>query len=159
MASGDTISGQIRVSKLTTLGDLITVAGNFGSAEVDHKADPENAVYINPNPKYNLPVGASSYGAPQAIFGAGEKIRVQHKSSNLAEDVKYDADEIFVGTIVEDLNTGMTRSSQLTAQDTEIESDPTSSTSEYVTIFEYTVPDRQRIFISGAFNVAATENA
>ena len=159
MAAGNTITGQIRVSKLTTLGDLITVAGNFGSAEVDHKADPENAVYINPNPKYNLPVGARSYGAPQAIFGPGEKIRVQHKSASLAEAVDYDADEFFIGTIVEDLNTGMTRSAQLTVQDTEVSANPTSSTSEYVTVFEYTVPDRQRVFISGAFNVAAVENA
>ena len=80
MAAKDTISGQIRVSKLTSLGDLITVAGNFGSAEVDHKADPENAVYINPNPKYNLPVGARSDGAPHASFSPGATIAAKSGS-------------------------------------------------------------------------------
>jgi len=159
MAAGDTISGQIRVIRETTLGNKIVVAGNFGHTEVDHKADPQNALYINPNPKSRIPLGARSVKSSIGMFHAGEKIIVQHKSASLAEAIDYDADEFFVGMIEKDLNTGNLRERQLTVVDTGLTANPTSSTSLWVDIFNYTIPDRRLLALAGQFNVAAVEVA
>jgi len=159
MAAGATISGQVRVIRESTLGKRVPVAGNFGSFEVDHKADPENSLYINPNPKGRLPLGAREVKAPGAIFEAGEVLELQHLSAALAEAADFDADEIFIGGIEEDLNTGDLRARTLTAVDTGLAADPTTSTTVWTTFFKYTVPDRRRFYLAGAFNVACVETA
>jgi len=159
MAAGDTIAGSIRVVKEKTLGDRVVVAGRFGASEVDHKDDPENSLYINPNPAVRLPIGARAVKAPLAVFNPGEILEIQHLSSSLQEPADYDADEFFIGIIEEDLNTGELRERQLTVADTELTANPTTSTTSWVTIFKYTVPDRRRIYLAGAFNVAAVEVA
>ena len=159
MAAGDTIAGQVRVVKETAQGHRDIVCGPYGSAEVDHKADPENALYINPNPKSRLPIGASSDVAKRAVFKAGEILDVQHLASALAEAANYDADEIFIKCIVEDLNNADPRPRQLTAQDTTLAADPTTSTTVWTSFFKYTVPDRTVLYLAGAFKVACVETA
>jgi len=159
MAVGDTIAGQIRVVKETAQGHRDIVCGPYGASEVDHKADPENSKYINPNPKSRLPIGASSDRAKRAVFEAGEVLDIQHKASALAEAATYNADEFFIGCIQEDLNRNDPRPRQLTAPDTTLAADPTTSITVWTSIFKFTVPDRTRLYLAGAFNVAAVETA
>jgi len=160
MGAGDTVAGQIRIMRLTTLGHTIRVAGPIGQSLVDHKADPENSIYFNPPKGMRLPVGASSMRTgKKGMWYPGEKLQVQHKASALAEAVVYNADEFFIGVAEEDLNTKDPAPRTLTAPDTDLGANPTTSTTAWVTIFEYTCPDRRRFCLAGAFNVAATEAA
>jgi len=159
MAIGDTVSGQIRVVRETVVGERDIVLGPLGSTEIDHKADPENSMYVNPKKGDRLPVGARSIRAKKAIFEAGEIIDVQHLSASLAELVTYNADEFFIGCGQEDMNRKSPRPRQLTVQDTTLTADPTSSITVWTSIFKYTIPDRQRFILTGPFNVAAVETA
>lgn len=154
MAAGDTIAGSIRIVRELTLGSRVVVAGNFGASEVDHKADPENTLYINPNPRVRLPLGSRAVLAPRAIFEAGEVLDIQHLSSTLEVAGNYAADEFFIGGVEEDLNTRMMRERQLSAPDSTLDANPTTSTTVWMSIFKYTVPDRRRFYLAGAFNVA-----
>ena len=159
MAVGDTIAGQIRIVRVKTLGSRPLVAGPYASFECDHKADPENALYINPNPKSRLPIGAKDAKAPKAVFESGEVMEVQHLSSSLEEAGVYNADEFYVSGIEVDLNTNEKRTRTLTAVDTGLAANPTTSTTVWTVIFKYTVPDRRRFILAGSFMVAITEAA
>ena len=159
MAVGDTIPGQIRIVKEETIGHRVVIAGSFGASEIDHKADPENSMYINPDPKIRLPIGARAVRCKGGVFSPGEVIDVQHLASALEEAATYNADEFFIGCLEEDLNTGRAHQRQLTAIDTTLVADATTSTTVWTSIFKYTVPDRRRIVLAGPFNVAAVETA
>ena len=155
MAAGDTVAGQIRVVRETVVGERDIVLGPYGSAQVDHKADQENSMYVNPKKGDRLPVGAWSVKSKKAIFEAGETIDVQHLSSTDEVAVLYTADEIFIGCGQEDLNRKIPRPRMLTVADTTLEANATTSTTVWISIYKYTVPDRQRFIFTGPFNVAA----
>lgn len=161
MAAGDTIAGKIRMVREKATGDRLVVLGNLSTNVVDHKADPENALYVNPVPGVSdAPFGAGrSISAPGAVFNDSETMEIQHKSSSLEEAADYDADEVFISILEQDLNTGEVIPSELNASDTTLSANPTTSTSSWVTFFEYTVPSRKRVFVSGQFNIAPVENA
>lgn len=158
MAAGDTISGQIRVRRIKTLGDEEVVAGPFPHSLIDHKDAHEKGIYINV-PMRALPIGASPVYTKKGVFYAGETLQVQHLSASLEEAADYDADEIFISLIEVDKNTGDKLPRMLTVNDTDLSADATTSTSSWVTIFEDVVPDRRIWYLAGSFNVAAVETA
>jgi len=158
VAAGDTISGNLRFARQKANGSVEVVAGPFSSWEMDHKGDPSNSPWFNV-PRDYAPQGANLKYAKDAVWKSGEIILVQHKSASLAEAADYDADEVFIGVLQEDLNRDERIPRTLTVADTELTSDPTTSTSDWVTVFKYTVPDRTKIALFGMSNVAVVEAA
>lgn len=159
MAAGATISGQLRVAKVNQLGDTLVVAGPLASVELDQDTFNQK-VFINAEPGVDLPFGgANARQAPEAVWQPGEQILVQHKSAALAEAVDHDADEFLISIMERDLNTGIAQGRTLTVADQELTADPTSSTSAWVTVFKFTVPDRLRVMLRGHQKVAAVEAA
>jgi len=161
MAAGDTINGQIRLEKEKPSGSRLIPFGPVSANLVDQRNDVKNQLYVNPPKAFNSPPpGAGNRAmAPGLVFQPGEVIRVQHKSANLEEAADYDADEFELSVVELDLNTGERVPRTLTVADTEISANPTTSTSEFVDIYQATVPDRRRWYIAGSLNVAAVEVA
>jgi len=159
MGAGDTIAGQIRVVRQTGIGHRRVVAGSFPSAQVDHLADLENSIYINPPKGGQLPMGMMPKRAPKAIFHAGEKLHLEHLSSSLEEAATVTLSEIQIDVIQQDLNTKDVIEKTLTVVDTDLSGDVTSSTTVWTTFFTYTVPDRTKIALSGSFNATLLEKA
>ena len=102
MAAGDTISGQIRVVRQSSIGHRRVVAGAFPTAQVDHLADLENSIYVNPPKGMPLPMGMMPKRAGKAIFSSGEIMSLEHKSASLAELATTTLSEIQVDVIEED---------------------------------------------------------
>lgn len=160
MAVGDTITGNIRYVREETSGNRRVIFGPISSAELDHKADPQYSIYVNPSPRAPMPTG---HGVPKiagdAVLWQNEVLEVQHLSSSLEEAIDYDADEIYISIVEIDLQRGTKTPKTLTAADTELSTDPTSSTSSWVTFFKATVPSGKKWIIAGIQNVAAVEVA
>jgi len=158
MAAGSTISGQIRFARQKVNGDIEVIAGPFSSQELDHKADPQYSVWFN-TPRERTPVGANVKTAKNAELKAGEILLLQHKAAALAEAADYDADEIFISILKKDINRNDIIPTTLTVADTGLSGDATTSTTAWVTGFQYTVPDRVSIALYGQCNVAVVETA
>lgn len=159
MGAGDTINGELRFEREKPSGTKLIPYGPVGTSLLDNRGDVENQMYINPSRAWNRPppgAGNRSF-APGLVFFPGEEVRVQHKSANLEEAADYDADEFEVSIIDLDLNTGEASPKSLTVANTELSSNPTTSTSDWVTIYKVTVPDRHRYYVAGAVNLAAVE--
>jgi len=160
MAAGDTITGMLRYVREQANGTKAVIAGNFSSQELDHKSDPANSVYLNPRPRAPMPVGTGiPKMAPNGYLLQNEVLEVQHLSANLEEAIDYDADEFFISVVEIDTQWGTAVNKTLTVADTELTSDPTSSTSEWTAIFKATVPSGKKWILAGIQNVAATEVA
>lgn len=169
MAAGDTISGQVRYIRENQAGDRYVVAGPFASVEMDQDTFNQkkflNLGLLAQAQGASGATGASPFGAansspaPEGIFHPGEKLIIQHKSASLAEAIDYDADEYLVSVLERDLNTDIVQQRTLTVADTDLSANPTSSTSEWVTFFEDTVPDRRRWALAGHQKAAAVEVA
>lgn len=165
MAAGDTITGSVRVVKEDTEGNRNVVFGDVSQAAVDGKngsLSPSEKLYINTmhSRRVKAPLQAKEYSAPGAQFLPGEKIIVQHISSSLEEASDSDATDAFgIDVLKQDRNTGRIYPQTLSEADNEVTSNPSTSTSEYVDIFEETVPDRQEFRLAGEFTAGAYENA
>lgn len=168
MAAGDTIAGQIRYIRSSEHGEEILV-NPLSSFQLDRKAEPEKALFFNKSDPKVLQLIQPHLDSPgitprMSELHAGETLKVEHKSAALAEAVDYDADEVFINVVQVDHNYGRgdprrAQVRQLSANDTELSANPTSSTSGWVTFFEATVPNRKTWFLGGPQMVAAVENA
>lgn len=163
MAQGDTIPGEIRILREDTEGNRNVVFGPRSQSEVDDNADlsPEEQIYLNTgiSDRVTAPNGAKKYTVPDADFQAGEKLIIQHKASSLSEASDSDFDGWFIDTLTRDMNRGRIYPQTLTAGDNEITGDPSTSTSDYVDVFEETVPDRQEYRLAGSLIATVVENA
>ena len=160
MAAGATISGQLRVMRELANGELEIVIGAMSHLDYDWKATPQYAPMVNVPPN-RVPSGTMLINTRgDGAFKAGEKIVVQHLSASLAEAADVDGDdEWFIGIIEKDLNRGGINPKTLTLQDQELAADPTTSTTVWTNVFEYTVPDRTEIALYGRIMMAVTETA
>lgn len=163
MATGDTIAGVVEVYRVHRSGAEIPVAGEFRQDAVDYhnnSVSPEEKLYINTSKtQYRTkPMGAQEEVAPGAQFFSGEVLRVKHQADSLEEAADYDdADAFGIQVVEQDKNRGTTKGVTLTVQDQELSSNPTSSSSDLVTIFEATVPDDTEWRLAGEFQAIATE--
>lgn len=165
MGTGDGIPGNVRVVREDTEGNVVRVFGPTSNSRLDAKNNnttAEEKLYLNTgrSARKGKPAGAENQEVPDAVWESGEKLYVQHKAnSTVSNDIDHDnADAFEIGAVSLDLNRGNFFPQQLTAADTELSSDPSESDTEYVTFFEYTVPDRTRLYLAGVFMAAAIEN-
>lgn len=161
MAAGDTIPGVVAVEKEDASGDRTFELGPYSHSLLDNSGDVANQMYVNAAKAFNTPPpqAGNRVRAAGLVFHPGEVIRARHKSASLSEAIDYDADEIEISIVDQDLNTGKLSPQTLTVSDTELSANPTSSTTDFVTFFEETVPDMHRYFVAGPVNLAAVENA
>jgi len=164
MGAGDTIAGKVRVVREDAEGNVSRVIGPFPTDRVDYTNNDISSaekLYVNVgnSARVGAPANAETKGAPDARWYAGEVIRVQHQSSNLQEAVDRNFDGTNIEILEQDKNRGSISPETLTVDDQELSSNPTSSTSDWVTFFESTVPDRTEWRIAGSFEAIAAENA
>ena len=153
MAIGDTIAGVIRIVKEEGGGHRPLVLGATPTSYVDK--DETYFTHINPDPELSIARGDHKKVCKGAVFESGEIMDIQHKSSSDEVAGDHDADEFFIEVIEVDLNHPKRPVPRtLTVQDNELTADPTTSTTEWVSIFKFTVPDRRRIALAGMFKVA-----
>jgi hypothetical protein len=163
MATGDTIGGSIRVIHEDTQGNRNIVLGDVPQDQVDYvnqSPQPDERFYVNTGrtARVNKPAGARSHDAPGMVFNSGEKLIVQHSASaTVSGDIDLDADAFSISGISKDRNTGNAYTNTLTQADTEL-SGTTAESTEWVDMFEYTVPDRRTFLVAGEFGAAAIES-
>jgi len=163
MAAGDTIDGQIRIVLEDTQGNRNIVLGSLPQNKLDlvnQTLDPNERTYVNTSltMRTSAPAGAQTRTAENAVFEPGESLIVQHKSTTASarsHDVDFDAYGIEGVTV--DLNRGNDFSETLTASDQEIASNVSESDTEFVDIFKFTVPDRQRFLLAGQLEAVGIE--
>lgn len=165
MAAGDTIAGSIRVVREDTEGNRNVVLGPVSQSSVDGKnggLGVEEKLYVNTmrSDRVQAPLQAKEIAADAARFFPGESFFVQHLSASLEEASDSDAADAFeIHTLKQDKNTGRVFPTVLTEADNEITGNPATSTSEWVDIYQETVPDRQEFRLVGEFLAGAYENA
>lgn len=164
MATNDTIPGKIRLVRVDTEGNKEVVAGPFGSSELDdvnQTFNPEDYLYLNTilSGRKSAPGNARELAAPDAQYESGEELHVEFvANATVSNDVDHDFDAFTIEVLRRDKNRGRIYPDTLTVADQELSSDPTESTSDYVTIFKETVPDRQEYRVVGRVAAAAIEN-
>lgn len=164
MASGDTIDGQIRIVLEDTQGNRNIVLGTIPANKLDlvnQTLDPNERLYVNTSltGRTSAPAGAQTRTAQNAVFEPGEKLIVQHQSasaSGRSHDLDFDATALEGVTV--DLNRGNDFSETLTVSDSSLTGTVSESASNFVDIFEFTVPDRQRFLLAGQQEAAGIEN-
>lgn len=163
MATGDTIPGVVKAVREINNGDTERTLGPISANDMDTKDNAEERLYVNTNRTRlaTKPSGVQgkTRDAPKMEYGPGEKIAFEHRaSSTVANDIDLDANEFFIDVVERDLNRGVSNPEQLTQADQELSGTVSESTSDYVRFFEYTVPDRTKIFVAGGVSVAAVES-
>jgi hypothetical protein len=164
MATDDTISGQVRYVLEDTQGNRNIVFGSVPQAQLDYTNRSPNAdekTYVNTrrSSKVAAPAGAKTRSAPNAVVEAGEKLIVQHKASaSVTNDINLDRDSFSLEGVTVDLNRDNSFIDVLDQSDQELSGSVGESTSEFVDMYQYTVPDRQRFLLAGEQEAAATEN-
>jgi len=157
MAAGDTIAGQVRILKTVRLGHSKVVVGPLRSVECD--AATAANVIVNPEKSRVYAAGERVVMAPNAEFNEGEILEIQFSAAALAEAATYDSDTFVIDVIEEDLNTGDLRMRTLNVADQELVADFTTIVGVFVSGFQYTVPTRTKITMSGVFQAKAEETA
>lgn len=163
MATGDQIPGQIRIVRKTTQGTERPVLKDVNQDRVDYSVDNDidavNKLYLNAHlPDVGAPGMAETRRAGSAEFFPGEVIKVQHKSnSDNSRSIDHDYDAFDIGVVEQDTNTGERRTTALTVADQELSSDQSESDSDFVTFFEFTVPDRTQLALGGSIEAVAVE--
>lgn len=164
MATGDTISGQVRFVLVDTQGNRNIVFGSIPQSQVDYTNRDPNAderTYVNTRraAKVAAPAGAKTRSAPNAVFEAGEKLIVQHKASaEVSNDVDLDADSFSLEGVSVDLNRDNSFIQVLDQSDQELSGSVAEDDSEFVDIYQFTVPDRTRYLLAGEQEAVAIEN-
>jgi len=157
MAAGDTIAGQVRILKTVRLGHSKVVVGPLRSVECD--AVTAANVILNPERDRVYAAGERIVQAPLAVFIEGEILEIQFSAGALAEAATFDSDTFVIDCIEEDMNTGDLRTRTLNVADQELVADFTTIVGTFVTGFQYTVPTRTKITLSGVFQAEAEEAA
>jgi hypothetical protein len=163
MGSGDTIDGQIRVVLEDTQGNRTIVVGSLPQDKVDYTNDtksPDERQYINTgrSSRVTAPDGAQKRDAPNAVFEAGERLIIQHKSSSdSGRSIDHDFDSFGLEGVSFDLNRNNGFTETLTVADQELTSDISESDEQFVDIYQFTVPDRQRYFLAGQLEAVGIE--
>lgn len=161
MGAGDTINGEVQITRETAGGESLVPLGPLSTAMFDNRGDVQNQLYVNPQKSFSAPPpqAGNRMKAPGLVFHANETMRIQHKSASLEEAIDYDADEIEISIVDLDLQTGKPNPRTLTVSHTSLAANPTSDKDSFVTFFEETVPFGHRYFIAGPVNAAPVENA
>jgi hypothetical protein len=162
MASGDTIPGSIRVQRVDTEGNNVNIFNSFDQSRVDgtKTTDASDLLYLNTkySDRYSKPSGAESRSNADAEFAAGEELLILHRSAGSTASIDVDEASAFtVNVVQEDLNRGRFFTPTLTAPDNEVTSNPSADPDEFVQVYKFTVPDRQRLLLAGSFEATATE--
>lgn len=164
MATGDTISGSVRVVLRDTQGNENVVFGSIPQSQTDYEnqsLSPDEKTYVNTrrSGKVAAPSGAKTRSAPNAVFESGEQLLVQHQASaTVTNDVDHDADTFSLEGVTVDLNRGNSFIDVKDVSDQELSSDPAESADEFVTIYQTTVGDRERFLLAGEQEFTAVEN-
>lgn len=163
MASGDTISGKLRVVRIDTEGNQEIIAGPFGAGELDdvnQNFSPEDYLYLNTSmtSRKSAPLQAREVTTPGAQFQSGERLLVQFKANQtVANDVDVSADAWTVEILRRDKNRNRVYPDTLTVADQEVSANVGESDTEFKTIFQETVPDRTEYRMAGRLAAAAIE--
>jgi len=164
MASGDTINGQIRIVREDTEGNIVRVFGPIDQSRVDavnSNTTAEEKLYLNTvrSDRKGKPAGAENQEVPDAIWESGEKLFIQHQAdATVSNDIDPEASGAFeLGSVSLDLNRNNFFPEVLRATNNEISGTVSESTSEWVSFFEFTVPDRTRLYLAGRLMAAAIE--
>ena len=164
MASGDTIDGSVRVVLEDTQGNRNIVLGSLPQNKLDlvnQTLDPNERLYVNTSltGRTSAPAGAQTRTAQNAVFEPGEKLIVQHQSTSASgRSHDLDADAYGLEGVVVDLNRGNDFSETLTVSDSDLSGTVAESDSEFVDIYQFTVPDRQRYLMAGQQEAVGIEN-
>jgi hypothetical protein len=163
MATGNTISGQVRVVREPTQEARIPVLKDLRQDRVDYHnndVDTDNELFINAHHALvGAPGAAETRGAPNAEFMPGETLVVQHKANaDVANDIDLDADSHAIGIVERDQNTDEERRRDLTQADQELAGTAQEETDEWVDMYQVTVPDETRIALAGSFMSVAVES-
>jgi hypothetical protein len=164
MASGDTIPGQVRLVLEDAQGNRNIVLGAIPQNRVDYfnnDTQPDERLYINATEADSVtaPAGSQKKKARDAVFEAGEKLIVQHKSnSDNGRSIDHDAGGQEIEGVEFDLNRQNAFTRTLTVSDQELSGTTAESASEFVDMYRFTVPDRTRFFVAGSFESVAVEN-
>jgi len=165
MATGDTVGGRVRVVREDSEGNTVRVFGPVNQSRIDYlnnDVGPDERLYVNTSLTglRAKPAGAESITATDAVFFAGEVLKVQHRAnSTVSNDIDHDNPDSFDINILEtDLNRGASFPETLTVSDQELSADPAEATGAWVTFYEVTVPDRTRYNLGGSFEAVAVEN-
>lgn len=164
MSSGDTVAGNVKVVREDSEGNVNRILGPFDQGRVDYDNNDlsaDNKLYVNVSQtdRRSKPTNAESVTNPDAVFFAGEVLKVQHKAdSSPSNKIDYDRASAFEIDVLEvDQNRGSVAPATLRATDNELSANVSASTSSYVTFFEFTVPDRTQLNMAGRFGAAAVE--
>lgn len=163
MGTGDTISGQVRVVRETTQEARIPVLKDVRQDRVDYfnnDVDTDNELFINAeHPLVGAPANAETRRAPGAEFMSGETLVVQHKAnSSVTNDIDHTSDSFAIGVVERDTNTGEERRRDLTQADQELTGSTDEDTSNWVDMYQFTIPDETRMALGGSFEAVAVEN-
>lgn len=165
MATGDTIPGGIRVMRVTAEGSTERIFGPEPQDRVDYvngSSSAEEKLYINTaiSDRMKKPSGAESKTVPDAQWGPGETILIQHRAdSTVANDIDVDLAGAFAISGVEtDMNRNTKYPNTLRSGDNSVSNDVAEATDDWVTFFKYTVGDRKKFNMAGPFGVSAVEN-
>lgn len=163
MATGDTIPGKVRLVREDTEGNRTVVAGPYSTSVTDYdnqSFNPEEFLYVNTpiSGRMDAPASSRETVATDTVFKSGEKYIVQHKSNaDNSRSIDHDYDGFALDIMKRDLNRDTISPDELTVADQELSSDVSESASDYVTIFQETVPDRREYRHVGRFGVTPAE--
>lgn len=163
MATGDTIPGQVRILLEDAQGNRNIVLGAIPQGRIDYfnsDVSPDEKLFINATLSNSVtaPAGSQKKTAPDAVFEAGERLIVQHKSnSDNSRSHDADADGFEIEGVEYDLNRDNAFTRTLTAADQELSGTISESDSEFVDIFRFTVGDRTRFFAAGSLEAVGVE--
>lgn len=164
MATGDTVTGAVRVVLVDTQGNRNVVLGSLPQSKVDYTnndVSPDEKTYVNTmmSSRVTAPGGAQTRRAPDAVFEAGEKLVVQHQSSDDSDSqsINLDADSFDIEGVAVDLNRDNGYIEVKANADNELSGTVTEDEDEWVDIFKTTIDDRTRYFMAGAFEAVAIQ--
>jgi hypothetical protein len=163
MATGETITGKVRLIREDTEGNRSVVAGPYSTSVTDYDNQnfgPSEFLYVNTplSNRMDAPLDSRETVAGDAVFKSGEKYIVQHKSNaDNSRSIDYDYDGFALDIMKKDLNRGTISPDELTVADQELSNNPSESASGFVTIFRETVPDRREYRHVGRFGVTPAE--
>jgi hypothetical protein len=164
MATGDTVTGAVRVVLEDTQGNQNVVLGSLPQSKVDYTnndVSPDEKTYVNTmmSSRVTAPAGAQTRRAPDAVFEAGEKLIVQHQSADDSDSqsIDLDADSFDIEGVAVDLNRDNAFIEVKAAADSNLSGTVAEDEDDWVNIYQTEIPDRTRFFMAGAFEAVALQ--
>jgi len=164
MANGDTIGGNVRVMLLDNQGNLNRVFGPLPQGKIDYTnqtTSPEERQYVNTGRSsfVTAPSGAQKRDAPNAFFESGEQLLIQHQSSSgSGRSIDHTSDSFEIEGVEVDKTRGNSAPTALTQANQELTGTTAEDDSDWVTMYQYTIPDQTRFLMAGVFEAVAIEN-